>query len=376
MRSSQIACALAVGVLCFFAEHISSAQVEISDSASSDSDPMAGFTPEQRRLILQQRFNPRRPELPVDPDNWVRDDPSTRDNAQTRQWRTDLKECGPEADHFRTALLEFEKLAPRDKVRGGAEWNALAAQAAQYSRLCLEAIGETSPPREVGAYLSSVGVLVDTQEAFCGAIALTDTMILTARHCFYSIDGDIPNAFHESLRAGHVQFASLRDSSPLIEVAGIRVSDSPVTGTGRITHLNDYVFLDLRASLPGFTAIPLSRDFASNAVRRVWLPGPFRFAYAPDASDLAAAARTSARWSRSGWCPATISRSGCVQHGCQSVGGFSGSPLLELQSDGTVSLLGLHRQANDGTGLCAVSGQRSGNFALAANRIAGIGVTP
>jgi hypothetical protein len=337
---------------------------------------MVGLTPEQLRAIQQQRFNPRRNELPVDPENWVRDDPRTRDTPSTRDWRDALKECGPEASRFRTALLEFEKLAPRLRGRDGQAWSDLAAQAARYSTLCLEAFDKASPPAQVGAYLGSIGVLADTEEAFCGAVALTDTILLTARHCFYSMDGEIPNEFHASLRAKRVQFTALQASSPLVTVTGIRASNAPGIGTGRITHLNDYLFLDLATALPDFAAIPVAKDFSSSAVRQVWLPGPFRFAYVPDANNLAAAARASARWSRTGWCPATISRNGCAQHGCQSVGGFSGAPLLELHSDGTVALLGLHRQANDGTGFCAVSNQDSGNFALTADRISGIGMSP
>jgi hypothetical protein len=278
---------------------------------------------------------------------------------QQEIWR----QCEEVALSFRGQLQSYEKnvsslARPPDE---------LLAEARRYESICLAGPAHGSVGLAANdALRERIGTLAVAQQPFCSAYLWDPTHLLTARHCFQERVGVARPDVLRQLGEGEIRFERLSEPGVayevvrLIEPAGLSaVSRDPIS-----TRI-DFVYLELSQAVTASSPAPAIADAQPWATALV--AGHFPYASPVAADGTALSASHSIRWGKVG-CVVKRTSGACVYHACQSVRGFSGAPIFALQGE-TVQFVGLHTEANGGSGECVVAGYATGNVGVAATRI-------
>lgn len=236
-------------------------------------------------------------------------------------------------------------------------------------------LDQNDPSQAIGAL--TIAAADDPQGPFCIALLLSPRVILTARHCFFTGDGQRILS-HARLRAGQVAFT--RASSPYKRVRVL--AESPFTPaeetdfslrpvspqTERKFNLpEDFIVLRLEEDVG---PVPSLHIATSTANRRAFLAGPLNVVSVDPSATVPAAVR-GLRWDTNASCRTLAQANTCARHTCQALKGFSGSPLFVERQVGEPKGLvfaGLHvAPANNGSGCEALlrnSISQEGNISI------------
>lgn len=219
----------------------------------------------------------------------------------------------------------------------------------EYDEACLT--GSSIQPPEL---LKSVGILTLDGVPLCSAVLVNRDTVLTARHCFWE-DGQFaperrPAAkrvrFHvlDSIASGHL-VTDLRENA-VNKAGGLMTGGSA----------SDYVFLKIENPLSLASKLLLGKPSEGDGIivfgvnRLVYLAqvAVLDNAMKPktDADKgqvLIAAAMTSVRWDDSPLCQIIKVGAACFYHLCQTLEGYSGSPVIRVNAtQKRLELAGLH----------------------------------
>lgn len=206
--------------------------------------------------------------------------------------------------------------------------------------------------------LSAVAILQVGDTPFCGGLLRKDHSLVTARHCF--------DAMAEDFRRGRVT------ARPAAGGAGPwPVSPMPLrTGDGGDAVRNDWVML--KVSTPDAIAA-VDTTFQRASPGPVTLVGHYGFwdktNYAPGAPS--AGWQRGLRFPRDGLCQVVKVVDGCVQLACETVRGFSGTPIfVTSHSDGQpYAVVGFISQPNGDATQCYGIDLATSTFAVASDVI-------
>ncbi len=174
-----------------------------------------------------------------------------------------------------------------------------------------------------GGLLDAVGLLEVNGEVQCGGLLLADRTFITARHCLRGLAG-VKLTVRSASRRLPAMTAAPAPLHPLWSKLGVP---------------SDWAILTLEGS--GALPVPPSRLGAMVMPGEVSLVGFYRYAR----SDIYAADEVpferDLRFPKSGMCQAIEDLSGCLQLACQTVRGFSGTPIFRSRSgDGPIEVVG------------------------------------
>jgi len=209
---------------------------------------------------------------------------------------------------------------------------------------------------ETDGTLDVVGLLEANGEIICAGLLRPDRKFITARHCIEG-RGSIPLK---------VRFAS--KAHPVMNVQG-RPQHLPWSELGVKA---DWAVLELEPGPP--LPIPASRLTRLRQPRAVSLVGFFRYVqpdvYAPGSVSF----ERDLRFPRDGFCEAIDVLSGCLQLACQTVPGFSGTPIIASRgADGSVEVIGFLSRSEGNDSQCRSSIDiRNSTFAVSASVVEGI----
>lgn len=193
---------------------------------------------------------------------------------------------------------------------------------------------------------------------YCGAMLLADARVLTARHCFETLE------YRNALRTGRIRALRTSDGEPF----GLGWTDEARKPEGDIS--DDVIIVPMR--LRADQTAPTPPAFV---LRPVTVPTPavaLGYLHFRDfdrrAADVAAAAppvdwRSGLRYARPGLCHVIRQQDGCVRTLCQTFPGYSGGPIFAQARDssGRLVLHGLVSQApqQDGSLTCRAAPLRA-----------------
>lgn len=208
---------------------------------------------------------------------------------------------------------------------------------------------------EVDGILDIVGLLEANGEIICAGLVRPDRKFITARHCMQGQGG-------VSLK---VRFASKK--LPPLNVQARR--HLPWTQLGVAA---DWAVLELE---PG-PALPISASRFSRlrGPGAVSLVGLYRYVQPDVYAQEAVSFERDLRFPRNGFCEAIDELAGCLQLACQTVPGFSGTPIIASRgADGTVEVIGFLSRSEGADTDCRTSvNVRNSTFAVSARAVQGI----
>lgn len=174
-----------------------------------------------------------------------------------------------------------------------------------------------------GGLLDAVGLLEVNGEIQCGGLLLADRTFITARHCLRGLDG-----VRLTVRSASRRFPAVAAAPAPLHPAWSKLGVAA-----------DWAILKLEGS--GALPVPPSRLGAMAMPGEVSLVGFYRYAR----PDIYAAGEVpferDLRFPKSGMCQAVEDLSGCLQLACQTVRGFSGTPVFRSRGgDGPIEVVG------------------------------------
>jgi len=200
----------------------------------------------------------------------------------------------------------------------------------------------------------------------CTGLAISQELIVTAKHCFYPLGP--ADARQDLVAADAVRVHRLADSEtglsiagPIMDADGIALPARPPAGlasneasVGDIAFVRTAVPLDLGATVP----VTLAERLPDNniPVTRVLVPGFHGILATDPLTSLPTPMDDFLGLDLSGGCMVTrFQGASCYAHSCQTGPGLSGAPVLSLAGDGSefkAYLLGIHSGAGSNEELC------------------------
>jgi len=193
----------------------------------------------------------------------------------------------------------------------------------------------------------AIGVIGYGEEGgICTGLRFAKDKVLTARHCFYSNDGKLDsirvNGELQALNPQKIWFQYKGSAGPEAKYYAKQLD--PESSGSLATMSNDYVVVTIQDTPDPAPKLTYSDEIVPGSA--IFLEGYYPLAKT-DASDLQLRS-TSAKG-----CRATPDN-GCIFHGCQSLQGMSGAPIIlvpnKLPKNGvpdSLTIVGLHLGAND-----------------------------
>jgi len=240
---------------------------------------------------------------------------------------------------------DAESLVGRSMTTGRVQRDRdqLITDARAYDEACLAS--KSNVPAEILVRLAAILI---GAKPYCMAVRLKDNVFLTARHCFHSELGSTAAAPPKASEAV-ISLLSSPDRTYMIE----EVDDPAVLpAVAAYSTRNDLVLV--RAKLPSAQhAMPAINFTSPRVAAPAFLVGLYAFhdiermiPTAPGVAPLPArrwdlslrATRVEGDVSRTycrvfDWTELDATETGCLIHACQSVGGFSGSPVFMQRAD-------------------------------------------
>jgi V8-like Glu-specific endopeptidase len=203
--------------------------------------------------------------------------------------------------------------------------------------------------------LSAVGILEEDGTPFCGALLLNDHTLVTAWHCYDHAYSKLPQ--------GRVSVRPILGARGPWKVAAAPVS-KPVTINNAVR--NDWVRLGIDTT--DAIGASVTRLIRAPDFNEVTVVGYFAHdegtTYSIGATQAGMAYR-SLRYPRPGLCHTIEISNGCLKLACQTVRGFSGSPIFSVSQDANspIDVVGFISQPNQITSSCP--GMRNAGATLA-----------
>lgn len=191
---------------------------------------------------------------------------------------------------------------------------------------------------------------------FCGATFVHASLAVTARHCFFDAVTGSPKEEAVLLEYGRVRAYQLNLDRPILEV---ELASQPLEwdASRPISHSEDFLILSLATSVPDLPTM-LFDDSDADPSAPAWLHGYFEYMdlgyFLLSRGRLLESGQlhrdapqwvTGLRWSAGLPCLQVGASNSCRLHTCQSVGRYSGSPLVgvrQTRAGRQLVLLGLH----------------------------------
>jgi|GEM_PF-3595176 len=255
----------------------------------------------------------------------------------------EVKACSESRSRFRSTV-ENNKNAFQS---GGDKWKTIASaleNALDFDTACLE--GPTGMPPQIE---QRIAVLKERgkEMPFCTAYQISDSEFLTAMHCFHDKDSGLPK--RSRLKDTLVYLYS--SPSTAIEIEPIpAISITRTNKKEEIASKSDYYVLTAADPIPGLQDV----TYADAKIgEEAFVPGYFHFVDTSGSQRGHGTWKEHVRWTKSiggNYCRIVdVSEEddqGCLVHHCQAIPGFSGSPVLQLQSNGDYALVGVHAGAD------------------------------
>lgn len=193
------------------------------------------------------------------------------------------------------------------------------------------------------ALSQAIGFFRDQLGTYCTGIRISNDLVLTAGHCFF----DLRNAWQpirdesrsKFYLAGNGAAYSIRIYACLEAMSGKLCSSRGALAS------DDKVLVRLLPSLgQTLPAQPKIAIRVPNEQERLVLVGYASEFQGDDIVDPSSYVGTAKGVSG---CMVKRTANGCIKHGCQARGGFSGAPLFRASSDGTLALIGIHLGADN-----------------------------
>jgi len=183
--------------------------------------------------------------------------------------------------------------------------------------------------------------------AICTAFLIDNRRIATARHCLYYAEfgGRAIVERKLALEFGWLGFRRLNfpfDLVPVTRESPLKPGFDPLKGRGpdvRIAATADILVLDLAAPVENLPQLVFQENL--DVRHAAWIAGPLRVTSteAPGANPLPKSVR-SVRWTRGAECSIYPKKNGCLAHVCQTVGSFSGAPIVVASADPAKVVIG------------------------------------
>lgn len=217
----------------------------------------------------------------------------------------------------------------------------------QFDTNCYLALGNRPAdvtPATMNVLTSVVGVLATSSpfSGFCTAVRIAKTRIVTSRHCFFTKGDGSTGSRHVFLQNGLVRFFTMgqilnaSERNDLRSETGFRVQRiyGKQAEISPFTTDNDILILHLedRVDIPAFPQIGIQPPEVSAPLVVAGLLSEAESPYW----------WKNARWSSGRLCMVYLVVDGCIFHGCNSLSGFSGTPLIAIDGHGRTSIVGIH----------------------------------
>jgi len=252
----------------------------------------------------------------------------------------DLQRCANAQKRFRDKV-EFDERVSANLVA----WRDIRGTqdiAAEFDAACLT--DHTGIPPDI---LVRLGVFrqPDIEAPFCTGFLIAPDQILTALHCFHDRNSGKPRTD----RMNDALFYLYTEPDvplELVDVPRDLVPDTHAKQNREIPSKQDLIVVELAVAQSSIQPVKLDVPVLGN---RLIVPGYFFFADRRNTTVDHALWKSEIRATRDlgpGYCrvydQAAFNREGCLIHRCQVTPGFSGSPVLQLRTDGNWGLIGVH----------------------------------
>lgn len=248
--------------------------------------------------------------------------------AQTEQTNGQYSECDRAAHDYNTFVRPSDSTASHSrKFEIGLRYdiNCLAGMHARLGpNLTLVERSELPSNLRASGVLQAIGFLRDDEGFFCSGLIRPGNRFLTAKHCFVGRKADFQFGFISFQRAADPE------RTYNIQLPG-GTSDEAIAAISDVVGVvDDWIELEIVSDTD------LAAPSVSFAEPQLFAPitvfGPYR---APPASEALESVdfknpTLALRWPRPGFCYAIKDHEQCVSLMCQTVGGFSGSPVFNL----------------------------------------------
>jgi len=254
--------------------------------------------------------------------------------------------CAVAAKKFKKALFDKE--------------NQAEVEANAYDKECFVPISKFPPILAKTGIEFLVGFLTyevsDTEKAFCTALRLSKTKIITARHCFFTQKTGLANDYYGFLKFDRVKLYLVNDLKKSFSVTS---SPSFINHDGPYPTSVDTIVLNSTTHEVDMPRV----QFAQPEVKQKLITlGINLFIKRKDWRDQL-------RWSKGNSCFVVKRANRCIIHGCNTADGFSGAPVMALEPKITgaqriIQVIGLHSSGGDNAKSCGSDlGIRSSNAA-------------
>lgn len=224
-----------------------------------------------------------------------------------------------------------------------ARMKAFFSAAAAFDRDCLasaESIPESLKAAGIDAF---VGIIRNGDAAYCTGFRIRQNVIATARHCLFDRAN---NVMYRGFTPGGLSFSFAADgwqSHRVVQVVHGQAAQSAGMAGLPYGSDQDYLFLvtdSIQAAMPKLT---FARD--PKGREEVFVYGFFRNFDAAERAGLVQTGGVSdygLRWTKAGGCIVGALYGPCIYHGCQTLEGFSGAPIIRRGSTAALEVLGIH----------------------------------
>ncbi|MEO1662110.1 MAG: trypsin-like serine protease [Pseudomonadota bacterium] len=186
----------------------------------------------------------------------------------------------------------------------------------------------------------------NVETPFCTAFRTGPATFLTARHCFH--DRQRGKAMNDRMKQARVFMYRAPDVA--IEIEEVRNSsgfDTSGQTNKEIKSINDFITLKAKAPDPSVSNLAISAPVIG---AELVIPGHYIFADRRGVSVGPTTWQSEIRTSRrlaGGYCriydySESTSGGACLIHRCQVMPGFSGSPMIQIDDQNEMSLVGVH----------------------------------
>jgi hypothetical protein len=192
-----------------------------------------------------------------------------------------------------------------------------------------------------------LGMLELNETALCMAFLLDGEKVATARHCMYEAElaGTPLRDRWDGLASHKLMFRRLTppfEAIPLDALADIEETFDPLRGGGKFEPIQpkaDLIVLRLSRAIADAPLVTFAR--ALDPRHAAWLAGPVSIDISDEGvpEDVPREARQ-VRWSSGTECSIYPQRDNCLAHVCQSIGSFSGAPLIVNSDDPSRIVIG------------------------------------
>jgi hypothetical protein len=277
-----------------------------------------------------------------------------RDELQTvqaiiRQGARDAPGCDAAADAFK---LHLDDLLPPEAIARAFDLACLGsllqrASASGPEPLRPSILGTGGAPGGPQGALTVIGLIEVKGVPFCGALLRNDRTLATARHCYHDIYPYLP--------AGEVTVRPLSGSGGPWKIGLEPVDAAPESDE---TVEGDWIRLRIEtADAIGAAEVTMVAQPPIGPVTLVGHFAPYRHASGPIA--IPSEWRRGLRFPRAGLCVTVSSSPRCVQIACQTVKGFSGTPIFQVdpaRPDAPLHVVGLVSRPQQLAAGCGMDG--------------------